>query len=481
MLMNQSEQKELYELLGFNYYRKNVEILKRVLRSSRFPLLKHNGLILAILQRHLIEILIDFQKAVRDGRKVAKSISDEDERRLIVKTRNANRHLVRIVQTIADGIAWRNLNFNRPLIRLFSDNASPGHINNTIDKKTALAIEGNLREIVIVNDLTQCLRISDFLLITRDKRYILYEAKKGIDRLKNTTDILKELDKHHRNPTRQELRQIMAQSSIINDKIDVLSIENDGEIKVDHSINIVKIDISIKTHFAQMKKLIKKANRKGQAFAELEDGYFVRIQALDAIVKKTVKQNGDNSLIESLNEEYQSTRPPWLSKPNEFISICSFDSFINKGGHYSRNLLPYSVLPFTTPDCLRLMSGQLRIDTFFRYQNLRELLQSLGWAVEDGAILKKLQDHTTEKDTEHNDRVIFKKDQDESLYVIKRKINGGTYTAQVLLTEIIKMMSSFYRTDYFLDLLEFLYKRREIQAGQSYVAPFFIREREVLI
>lgn len=285
-------------LLFSFYYRKHLRSMKRTLWLSRIPFFKNSGKYLLFLQKVMAIHLSKFQEAKNEGERMLALEQNIDKRELLVKRIGENKELARILQTIADGIAWRSMGYQRSLMRLFSENNSPGHIDKELSIITALRSSG----IIIVNDLTRFCRIADFTRILPDGRIIFYEAKTKVGRgktvLKDMGDILKKVQGPGTPKlSRQDRRHLIVQKAIINKEIEV-PIFREGVVEKSLEVQIVDIYIPIKTYFDNLKPAIKTAKKNLWGYSALEPGYFLSVKAYDALKtmtkapKEQIEKNG---------------------------------------------------------------------------------------------------------------------------------------------------------------------------------------------
>ncbi|MDD4938412.1 MAG: hypothetical protein PHX34_05425, partial [Candidatus Shapirobacteria bacterium] len=117
-------------------------------------------------------------------------------------TRELHKMVRNILKSIADGIAWRYLNFDRARLRKMADHPQVGHLKKgTIDEmKEALEIVKLHPDChIILNDITNCLRYGDLTVIDKKNRtYYIDEVKGGIAKdsrkIKQKNDLKKLLD-----------------------------------------------------------------------------------------------------------------------------------------------------------------------------------------------------------------------------------------------------------------------------------------------
>jgi len=453
-------------------YIRYIPYFVRILRLTRLPFLKFNSFFMAAMQLNMIRTLSSLEEAVREGKRRLKDGKEENINGL-EKGLKINVDLIRVLKTIADGIAWRSLRFNRPIIRLLSDGKSAGHINPVYPGlKKALGI----KDLFIFNDLTRCLRTADVTRIFKNGKIILYEMKKKGKVVKSARDILEEMKKHSRSFSKQELKQLIAQDAIIGKKI-LIPIFEEGKLKSKLEIEIMDLSFPIKNHIQKIKKLINKADKKGFAFSLLENGYYVEINAHDRLIKGTKKFPGR---FQVLKNEHNLTKPNWYdNKRVAKIHLSNYDGFFQEHTEYPRNLTPPSLLPFKIKDCVRIMMGYLLISITFNIDLLKEKLLEKGWEVSEGSAFSIFADR---EEFMKKPGDLSKYVKNEDVFILSKKEQGGFYQVSLPFTLLVIMVSSFYGTDFILDTLENLYKQpRKEKRGQKFLAMNFVKEKNVLI
>lgn len=479
MILPKEEFKKRAMLVGNKNYLQLFPWFVRLLKRTRLPYLKHNGFWMGATQMNMIRALFKLQKEMRQVkielvRATAEGKKKEIEQKLLIYT-----EWIRVIQTIADGIAWRNLRFNRPLIRLCSENKSSGHLNEN-DVKVFFRYLSKMSNFVIANDLTRCLRISDLTQILSDGRIFLYEIKKSGSRLQDVNYILEHMRRQKKLDDPQKLRQLVVQLAIADKKITV-PMYKDGKIQEQLKAEIIDLDFRIKTHFSIIKKLIKKADKKGYAQAELEQGYFVEVIPYDKIIKKP----NLTSHFQYRKEQFDKYAPEWLkNKKDKITTISNYESFLQESGHYTRNFLPYSVIPFSAKDCVRLIMGCFHLKIYYNLSILEERIREMGWTIEKKekslSYLNK-QKIMARKEYEEPGN-FYKYDLDEVLYYLSKKDENGTYHTTILSTQIFIMLSSMYETRFLIDEINLLYSQAKIDKSKGRTITInFLGEQKVLV
>jgi|GEM_PF-2535096 len=468
-------EKIIFDLLPFDYYQRHLKAMVRTLKLSRFYFLRFNASYLLFIQKSMSLTLEKYQKAIQEGKKLLESETDEQNKQTIKRRINTHYQLVRILQTIADGIAWRNLKYNRPIMRLLSENSGPGFI----DKQIKLIMGIKSKQVLIINDLTRFCRVGDFTMVLPDGRVILYEAKKGKEfLLKDIGDILATAKKHSSPKfSVQQRRHLIVQSAFINNKIEIPVVSN-GRIIKDLSVDIVDVNIKIPAYFKTLKLAIKKAKKVGYSYFQPEEGCFVGVKDY-----RTILNNVDKSefIINKMKEGFNKNSPAWVKTniPSRII-FDSYFSFYNEEQQFSRNILPYSLLPLSAHDCIDIMAGYLRIIIYYDLNYFKKLLARNGWLVTETDFNKKFQQKQPDLFDERPGRDMFKKEYKDFIFFIRRKNHDGIFSTKLSFTELLQMISSFYKTDFMLNSLEYRFNKAKGRKGRALLAFNYVGEKNIL-
>ncbi len=273
----------------------NFKRFLKFLRYSRLPFLKQNGSFLALLQDGLMNSIVHIQeKTSKLGKEKGLAIAKGEDTKNLDLPITLNKEALRILFTITDGIAVRSFKFNRPILRLMSENKSPGNLVKDSQDHVSLLRKMlfSFRDIRIINDLTRFLRIGDITSIDKKGKIIIYEAKTntktGETKLKDVNSIFDGMKSGYI-PNKQNRRHLVAQMAIVNNRIsipeDVASINDKYKEKV--GVEIVDLDFPIKNHLNKVEKLLNLSRRNIITSELLEKGYVVNVLSSD----KTTTEN----------------------------------------------------------------------------------------------------------------------------------------------------------------------------------------------
>jgi hypothetical protein len=477
MLLDQQELIDKSILIFNKSYKQSLRYFVDTLRLTRIPLLKTSGFWMGPIQSNMLKDLSKMQGDLRNLIKKRSATTDPDEIKGIDKAILGSKQWIRTLQTIADGIAWRAFKFNRPLLRVMSENSDSGDLSKEGFNYVAMLRRFlAMKPFIIANDLTRVLRIGDLTMFFKDGRIIIQELKDRGGKLIDVGMILDEVKKHKVFPNRQKARQLVAQMAIIKNKIEVPVIQS-GKMSHMVTVDIVDIDFKIKNYFLRLRHLIKLANRNSVASELVDDGYYIEVIAGENINTKTA---------EIVKAQIEAS-PDWIKKKDgTVLKISNFDSFIDAGTEFPRNMLPYSVFPISIRDCVRLMMGFLHLYVFIDLNVLRTKLEERGWSVTDTDLYKDFQsaeDIDVEKVPKPAPRSLhmFDENKDDKIFYISKTEEGMRYTSQILLTDALVMASSLYGFNFILDAAEIVYEQSKAKKESRTMTRNYVDDRRILV
>lgn len=473
--------RKIISLVSSENYTQLLKYFTRLLRRTRRPLLKKNRIWIGVVQMGMLRNLPNFQEDLQKFKIEYKTPDlDEKTKKELEDKIIIYQEWIRIFHTIMDGIAWRVLNFNRPIIRLLSENQGSGFISNSY-AKILNKFTSTKHGISIINDLTHCLRIGDITHITKDEKILLYELKKDGKKKIETSDIFEKIKIHGPSGvSRQDQRHLIAQMGIINNSIEIPVFKEDGTSDFIKRADIVNSDIEIQAHICEIKNIIKKADKSGFEQKELEEGYFIEITAWDTVSNNISNFNKNSDNFIKRKKDLREDRPKWLkNKESKVISLSSTESFYVEDNQYPRNLTPQSVLPFSSKDCVRIMMGCLEVKVFFSVDILKNKFEKDGWKVE---FLDHESNIKIERPGVGSIKDFMCEIPSEDFLKISKSNDTGTYHSIVPITLIFLVMTSYYKMNFVIDAVEDGFNRGEKEKAKNrQVAINFTKEKEILI
>lgn len=464
-LLKKETAMKLSTILASSYYKEWVEYMEKVQRASRNKKYRSDRKRLLAIQLKLARNETLFWKMLREGRSKVKKL--EQKGKLTPKEQKdlegakdhifIHEQLIRIARTICDGIAWRNLGYNRT----FLHSAARGLGAGAVDAESkefqsefmwAYKISEALGSIVIMNDLTRFLRVGDLTEISKGIPFI-HEIKRYGKAVKNMFT-LRNL-KGKAKISGQGKRLLELQRIAFSKKVQIGSV----------TARTNTFNTELKTNFPKLKKLLRESEEKLVVTSQFEPCLIVEVTNFGAI--QAQKKNVD---IEKLKAQSRLARPKGLS-----IIHSNWDTFYtDELGNFLRSTPPYSIFPLSEKDCTRLMSGDYLVLCMLDVDKLKEILKSRGWEIED---IKEEELDTSiaefEKAKGHMYSVkesLYKFAPDEpGIFRIKRGPFNLTLSASIY----VRLTMEFMSLDTFLAVLEEMYdsasRRKE---SDAYFASF---------
>lgn len=263
--------------------------LLKILKFTRLRLVKKNRVLILYIQLAIAKYLTGCYRAIQESnieikrlKNIIKSEINQRNKTLLEQKLEslqirlfAHKNIVRILKTIVDGIVWRNICFDRPILRLIASNRITGYIDvnepgfiGVLD--LAKYIVWHKKSVVIINDLSNFLRIGDVTEITKSGIYVQESKGKG-RKIKNIFTLLKDLRKASK-ISKQSERLLRVQTAISHRKIIV-----DNQ----QTIQIRNLKMPFINYLNDVKKIISKAKRDGFYSRKITD--YLSVSCLDTI------------------------------------------------------------------------------------------------------------------------------------------------------------------------------------------------------
>lgn len=333
------------KILGDPQYLEHLPRLQSFMARSRQ--LRHQPRELLDLQVEMAGALLGWQESQTRLEREAADYSGQDPEFLEEHEIAAGvaKRLAYIVRQIADGIAWRALNYHRAALYQLASKPQTGHLSlesTAHELRFAAAHVETSGNPVIINDLTNFLRFGDYTSIGPDGVTVA-EVKGGEASAKS----------------RRARRQRRALDSVL----DFLNAGIRETREGSHRIHLFRVPP--KTHLPTVRQLIREAKHKGDAHARLSDSL-----AVDVLY---------STLLAEITED--EATPRLFRNPFAQSSDASSSHSLELFDRFSRNLAPYSIYPFADEDCTDIMTGALWLITHFNHGNLVRCLRRRGLVV----------------------------------------------------------------------------------------------------
>jgi hypothetical protein len=349
---------EILELFSDPYYdtfRPYIKNLLRLSRNKKFMSVPTNHL---GLQLTILRALEEGDASVSQGRKL---LATEGKGQELQNKRNQTISLA--FRLIADGIAWRTLQFNRFHIRVLSQAHSPGPVNDKAGRAAevlqAKRVAEQLGHFVLFNDITNILRVGDLVFINpinKPQRPAIAETKKK--KMILFTSIGKKIE-GNRALNKQEIRLLQAQSAIFTNTFNV-----DGR-------RAPVLDVkpqSIKDNLKKVNKMIVNANKTGAC-----EGYLTPYMYFSAI---------DLTYFMPKNKESMKNAER-TKAPQDLMPVAFWSSYDTVGIYEEKEVLrssaPLTVFPFSVDNIIKLIFGELSTEVVVYKDPLIKAFKELGW------------------------------------------------------------------------------------------------------
>lgn len=366
-------------------YKQWTRVLRQHLFLTRLPILRSERRWLWAIQNRFLILLNKLEKAILRGKQevtklkqLAEQENDPSKKQAIIKRvrgiidrKEVNERLRLSIKTITDGIAWRNMRFDRNIIRVLAEGNPTGHVETDTgggkaENYLGYRLTEDLKHLIIRNDLTNFLRIGDLTEIDYPAVF-LHEVKSrskkdGQWRIKAIHNMFTVKKGQH--ISSQTRRLLQAQRIILEKK----ATTPEGVVE------FVDVDIPFKTYFSQIRRIIRKARRTGYACIQLDDCFSVECQHWEVLIEKAMEQKKE------VWRDHKSC-DGW-TKEDKVMQFSNYDSFTHEGGQFIRNSVPYAVFPLSVRDCTDLLMGNILLKSRLSLTRLIRRFEEAGWEVE---------------------------------------------------------------------------------------------------
>lgn len=458
-------------ILTSSYYKDWINYFEKVLRATRSKRHKDKKDVLLAMQAKLARIETQLWDLLSEGRKKAKALhakthlSSQEQKDLRGTEKHILIHeqLIRISRTVCDGIAWRNLDYNRTFLNSSARGFGTGRVDiNSKEFKSefkwAYRISKTLNSLVILNDLTKFLRIGDLTEINDGVAFI-HEIKRYGKDIKNMFTLQKVKGKAK--ISGQSKRLLELQRIAFADKAKIYGIE----------VGTRKIEINLRTNVDRIKGLIRESEKKFVVAENIDDCIHVGVTNFRAIQES--KKSIDIEGIKKLFPKEES---------NDLILLHSnWDTFYtDEKGNFLRVAPPYSIFPFYAKDCMNLMSGYYLVKCALNVTKLKVILRRNNWEIEERNEIdldKQIADFEKEKEIMFTvkDGLYAHVPDDGGLFTIRR----GPFSVSLDSMLYCRLTMEYLSISSFLDILEEMYKIASERKSSDAYFPRFKNESEL--
>jgi len=437
-------------ILASSYYKKWVDYFEKVLRATRSKRHKNKKDVLLAMQYKLAQAETQFWGLLREGRERAKKLheksqltpKEEKELRGLEDHILIHEQLIRISRTICDGIAWRNLNYNRTFLNSSARGFGAGSVDvNSKEFRSefmwAHRISTALGSLVILNDLTHFLRVGDLTEI-KDGVAFVHEIKKYGKDIKNMFTLKRV--KGNAKISNQAKRLLELQRIAFTNKAKI------GGIDIGTRI----MELEPRTYIKEIKRLFRESERKMVVSEDFDNCINIEVTNFRAI--KDSKKPVDIEELKKLSPKV---------KTKDLVLIHSnWDTFYSdEKGNFVRSAPPYSIFPFSAKDCMYLTSGYFLVKCTLNVTKLKEILKHHNWEIEDRTetdLDKQIAEFEKDKDRMFSikDGLYAHSPDDHGLFIIRR----GPFSVALDAMLYARLTMEYLSFSSFLDILEYMYE-----------------------
>ena len=266
----------------------------------------------------------------------------------------AYKYLIRVNKWIMDGVALRLLKFDPNAYRILSDNRTHGYCIDKEGTENELKLLDKLskeKKNVVLNDITNFLRIGDLTVFKSDGQIELKEVKKGEAKnnpVKKTLSL-------------QEKRMYKAEE-MVNKNICMLEGTKQGRIEI--------CPIKAKTFLNNIKTLLVKANRDGVSYRTIDD--CIKVSVIDFQTCRDLNINPKEEL-----EKFEL-----FPKNHESMPFSNMDLAFCEHGEFFRSAFPTTVLKLPCKLISDLLCGRKIVTVHFSFTNFYQSFINKGFEVE---------------------------------------------------------------------------------------------------
>jgi hypothetical protein len=441
------------------------EINDLLIINSQFIKQEHYNVLLSALKHSRSkEVVEDSKEAINYSKWFAQNIINIQEH-LLNKVPNepddkmkkykefSDRQLIRNFKSIYDGLVYRKLKFDHPFLRYGAEHHFPlNSINSETMVKTMNFLDQFIKSndgFILVNDLSNFLRVGDFLQIN-DTGTLINEIKGNFTKVLNVNSF-----SGSKEPSKQFINKIIPAQEVLDKRIIKANDVDRTEIK------IKDVSFTVETYFHELSKLLDKVDKEDYAEIKVDDYLIVRGFNMSEIHKKIIKDK--KNMKGYFNDKL--AQPTWST--SNILRLSSYLYFTYDGiGNFSRNLLPLSTYPIKEEHIIDLMLGRKVLFGWMNLDVIKNKLESNGWEVEQSDI-NEIYKHNETIKAEKKMKLFkpFEKMMKDELFTIRR----GTYFNTLNISLILKIFTECKRLETILNECECINGIAEEVVNQHYI------------
>jgi len=322
-----------------------IEDYLHVLRKRR-----NHKYILSKLQLNLLTDIVTHGKHIDWYKNHIKDETDKEKIELLESRLMASETAITALKDLADGLVWRILKYDRPILYILSLKDAPGRLKphegivseldewaNCFDKKGTTGI---------FNAITNFLQVGDVTSVSDDGDIEFIEVKKS-------------------SPKRAGGR-LARQKKQMEETVTFL---NTGNGAIDNNvIDVIDLDLNYKFHLKELNKALLNAKSRGVSFLNINNYLLIRCTDFDKI-----------SNAEEAISYFEEAQKPIIQQWKPEDKTMDFHSV--ERNDFSRNFAPLSIFPFNEELCADIMLGRLLISYTVNYSLIVRLFKQSGWEI----------------------------------------------------------------------------------------------------
>lgn len=330
-------------------YRDIIEDYIRIARIRR-----GNNLAISKLQMHLLEDLITHQKILDNLKKQSESNPQNIE--YVKQEIFVQEAILRNLQDIADGIAFRYFEYDRALLHYLGIKPAKGPVRPHPGLIVELQVWSEAFDYgqakAIMNDITNYLKIGDVTVFKDSGEIEFIEVKSG----KSTRG-----KERRARLTRQQ-----------NKLEETVKFFNTGITEFDgRDLVIKKIPVALDYKFELIMETVQKAKECGMSHCVIED--YLIVECIDC---QDAKRSED--FIPYFEKHTAPVRDEWRKKKDYIFGPLFFHERLD----FSHNLTPISIWPLDDTTCADLMMGRLMLTATANISEIQRKFEKEGWTIE---------------------------------------------------------------------------------------------------
>jgi len=334
------------------------EVLEDYLIVSRKR--RQNRLAIAKLQVHLVDELLTIEATTKHYRNKKAELQHHDsgDREGLGKETEEDLKFVRseiflwrayanVLRSVADGIAWRALGYDRAVMRALCQNRGSQQITSsgTTEELREWSRQFDERQgLAILNSLTNCLTYGDVTLVRNDGSVEVIEVKRS----KTTSS------------------RVIRQKQRMREMVTLLRTGR-GSLE-GKTVEVCSLDITPENGLGILHGLLQQASSPpGYAASRISNSTYI-----ECVDFRVMEKDGNKQLVEKRN----SLIAEWVARGDEIHSSESLRCL-----SFSPNLAPFSIFPFEPKICVDLLIGAKSYRVLLNLTAVVREFEYRGWQV----------------------------------------------------------------------------------------------------